>query len=371
MLSPFVLLADPNKYVACSWDLSQDDQGRVHWVDFFKRHVNTILNLGVEAAVVRGEQRANAVQRAINCREEFCKFFDDYAADPNNSARWGVSRVTIITLDEWRDQLLRRHGFIDAFIDLKDRENEKALPLLPTVCRQIDLLTSEEQFRAVIEGVFAGNIFDMGAEATANAYLNASPDFFATRKSLAPRPWLVDDFDLAMNRFVHGTPKGQGRATPSPGPYRKAVFFIDNAGSDFLLGAIPMMRWLAMRGTAVVMAANERPTLNDMTIHDVRRWWPRIIEVEPSLKTLPIQVISTGTGEPLIDLSGVSPELNEAAADADLVVLEGMGRGVESNLDVAMRCDVMNLAMIKDIMVARRNGGKLFDVVCRYRPLDV
>jgi type II pantothenate kinase len=359
MLSPFVLLADPKKYVACSWDLSLDELGRVHWVDFFKRHVNTILNLGVEAAVARGEQRANAAARAENCRQEFCKFFDDYAASPNDVARWGVSRVTILTLDQWRDQILRRHGFVDAFVDLKERENEKALPLLPTVCRQIDSLSGEEQFRAVIEGVFAGNIFDMGAEATAKAYLNSGPDFFATRKTLAPRPWLIDDLDLAMKKFVHGT------------PYRKAVFFIDNAGSDFLLGAMPMIRWLAMRGTMVVLAANERPTLNDMTIQDVRRWWPKILAVEPSLAALPIQLISTGTGEPLIDLAEVSADLNAAAADADLVILEGMGRGVESNLDVALRCDAMNLAMIKDIMVARRNGGKLFDVVCRFRPSNL
>ena len=30
-----------------------------------------------------------------------------------------------------------------------------------------------------------------------------------------------------------------------------------------------MMRWLAMRGTEVILVANERPTLNDMAIQDV------------------------------------------------------------------------------------------------------
>ena len=44
-----------------------------------------------------------------------------------------------------------------------------------------------------------------------------------------------------------------------------------------------------------------------------------------------------------------------------------MGRGVESNLDAAFTCDAVNLAMIKDEVIARRNGGKLYDVVCRYR----
>jgi type II pantothenate kinase len=91
------------------------------------------------------------------------------------------------------------------------------------------------------------------------------------------------------------------------------------------------------------------------------------LEVEPSLGGLPISFVSTGTGEPLIDLEKVSDELNAAAADADLVVLEGMGRGVESNLDAAFSCDALNLAMLKDEAVAKRVGGKLYDVVCRFR----
>jgi type II pantothenate kinase len=294
-------------------------------------------------------------RRAASCREEFISFFDAFAANPHDMARLGLKCVTILTMDQWRDAILRKHGFIDAFLDLKNRENEKALPFLPVVCRQIDELKGGEQFRAIIEGVFAGNIFDMGAEATAKAFLHAGPDFFATRKTLRPRPWLVDDFDLARERFLDGP------------PHRKAVFFIDNAGSDFLLGALPMIRWMATRGTRVILAANERPTLNDMTIHDVNAWWPRLVEAEPSLARLPIDRISTGTGEPLIDLAAVSDELNAAARDADLVILEGMGRGVESNLDAKFVCDAMNLAMIKDALIAKRNNGQLFDVVCRFR----
>jgi type II pantothenate kinase len=354
-MSPFVLLADPANYVACSWDLSLDGAGRTHWVEFFKRHLNTILTLALEMAMARKQDLDDVNRRADQCRGEFIQFFDEFAANPNDIARYGVSRVTILTMDQWRDALLRKHGFVDAFLDLKNRENEKALPLLSTVCRQIDSLTGEEQFQAVIEGVFAGNIFDMGAEATAKAYLNSGPDFFATRQSLVRRPWLIDDFDAASQRLLHGK------------PHRKAVFFIDNAGSDFLLGALPMMRWMARRGTRIILAANERPTLNDMTIADVNRWWPRILEAEPSIADLPIERISTGTGEPLIDLAEVSDELNAAAADAELVILEGMGRGVESNLDAKFRCDAMNLAMIKDVMIALRCGGKLFDVICRFR----
>lgn len=347
-MRPFCKLADCGSYVACRWDLAVDDEARVYWIEFFKRHLEIILELGREAAARRGNADG-AQARADHCREEFHSFFDSIPQRMREGRR-----VTILTLDQWRDAILRRHGFVDAFIDLKNRENERMLPLLPEVCRQIDALEGPAQLLAVIEGVFAGNIFDMGAEATTRQFLGKSPDFFEVRRTLPSRPWLIDDYDVLQRRLLEGP------------VHHKAVFFIDNAGSDFLLGAIPMMRRLGQRGTRVVLAANERPTLNDMTIHDVNAWWERILAVEPSLRELDIQRISTGTGEPLIDLSEVSDELNDASADADLVILEGMGRGVESNLEARFTCDCLKLAMIKDALVARRLDGQLFDVVCRF-----
>ena len=349
MSSPFVKLADPSSYVACSWDLVADRAGLDYWVEFFSTHIDVILGLGVEAAVARGESEADALARAAACRAAYLPFFAGVRRDPV-----GHGRVTILTLDEWRDGLLRRHGFDDAFVDLKDRENRRMLPLLATVCRELDAMAEADALRAAVEGVFAGNIFDMGAKATAAKFRSESPDFFQTRRLLPGRPWRVDDYDALAAAWL-----GE--------PYRKAVFFVDNAGSDFLLGAVPQCRWLARRGTKVVIAANERPSLNDMTAADVRAWWPRVLAAEPSLAGLAIKIVSTGTGEPLIDLSSVSDELNAASEDADLVILEGMGRGVESNLNAAFSCDAANLAMLKDEAVAARLGGRVFDVVCRFR----
>ena len=348
-LSPFCKLADPANYQACDWDLSRDDDGRSHWCDFFKRHFDTTLKLAVDAAVARGASHDDATSRARNARNELIALFDDFLHHPQK-----FGRVTMVEIDTWRDQILRKWNFPDAFIDLKNRENAAMLPLLPSLCAEIDAMSGEAQFRAIIEGIFAGNIFDMGAEATAKAFLGSSPDFFTTRKTLPPRPWLIDDYHaLAQHCLSH--------------VHRKAVFFIDNAGSDFILGALPMIRWLARRGTRIVVAANEQPALNDMTIHDVREWWPRIVNIEPSFRELPIDLVSTGTGEPLIDLSQVSDELNAASADSDLVIIEGMGRGIESNFDAAFTCDALNIAMIKDTIIAKRVGGKVFDVVCKYR----
>jgi damage-control phosphatase, subfamily II, stand-alone protein len=346
---PFVLLADPASYVACDWDLSKDKAGRDHWLAFFVEHIRVITGLGVAAAVARGESETSANARAAAC----CLHLEQGLADYAKTADAPHERVTILTLDEWRDAILREHGFTDAFVDLKRRENEKMLPLLSSVVTHLDALPESQQLQAAIEGVFAGNIFDMGAKATAQRFLAESVNFSDVLASLPARPWLIDDFDA----FAAAASRG----------YRRVVFFIDNAGSDFLLGAIPLMRLLARRGASVVIAANERPTLNDMTVHDVREFWPQILRAEPSVGSLPIEIVSSGTGEPLIDLSKVSSELNAAARNADLVVLEGMGRGVESNLHAEFSCDAINLAMLKDEAVARRHGGKVFDVVCRFR----
>jgi type II pantothenate kinase len=309
-----------------------------------------ILKLAVEMAAVRGASQTDAQTTTKRCAEDFEAQLQDFYAHPNAGGFVGI-----LTLDRWRDQTLRRHGYSDPFLDLKTRENQRMLPLLPIVCAQLDAIADDgKRFRAAIEGVFAGNIFDMGAAATAKAFLHNSPDFFATRQSLRPRPWLIDDYDALQSRIVHEP------------PHHKVIFFIDNAGSDYLLGALPLIRLLARRGTQVIIAANERPSLNDMTIADVKSSWPSIVDSEPSFADLPITFVSTGTGEPLIDLSRVSDELNTAAKGVDFLILEGMGRGVESNFDALFTCDSLNIAMLKDPAVAKRIGGQVFDLVCRF-----
>src|SRR5258706_11698694 len=180
-MEPFCKLADPLTYIACDWDLCRDEPARIHWISFFKRHLELILKLGADAATARGEATDSALRRAAACRREFCSGFDDFATRPAEFAT-AHGPITILTLDQWRDAYLRNHGFVDPFIDLKNRENGIALPLLPMVCRQLDVMENAEQPRAIIEGIFAGNIFDMGAVATAKAFLDSSPDFFSIRE---------------------------------------------------------------------------------------------------------------------------------------------------------------------------------------------
>ncbi|MGF1633586.1 MAG: ARMT1-like domain-containing protein [Phycisphaerae bacterium] len=347
---PFVLLADPSLYVACNLRLDTDAGVRDYWLSFFKSHVRTILDLGTRADRADGKVLADVERRREGCLKDFDAYFDAFAKDPT-----GHGPVTILTLDQWRDVILRRHGFIDPMRKLKDAENEKVLPMLSGVCRKHDERTGHDQLFAIIEGVFAGNIFDMGAKATASRFTeNGGVDFMETVASVGRKTWHIDEYRPFEDRMLGGA-------------YRRAVVFIDNAGSDFILGMTPLCRYLCQQGVEVVIAANEKPTLNDMTVFDVRKWWPRILELVPDLADLPIEIVSTGTAEPLIDLAAVSDELNAAAEGADLVILEGMGRGVESNLNAEFKVDALNLAMLKDETIATSIGGQLYDVVCRFR----
>lgn len=78
--------------------------------------------------------------------------------------------------------------------------------------------------------------------------------------------------------------------------------------------------------------------------------------------------MSSGSGLPVIDLAHLSPELAAAAASADLIVLEGMGRSIETNLNARFSCDSVCLGMVKHPEVAAALGGRMFDVVCKYTP---
>ena len=143
---------------------------------------------------------------------------------------------------------------------------------------------------------------------------------------------------MTARRLVKGLPGGKVA-------YRKAIYFVDNAGGDVVLGAIPFARHLANEGCAVVLAANDEPALNDVLVDELRE----ILEIAAKsdeqlaghVQEGRISAVGTGCDCPLIDLAAVSEECNVAAADCDLVILEGMGRAGRKQLrrTVYLRCN--------------------------------
>lgn len=80
-----------------------------------------------------------------------------------------------------------------------------------------------------------------------------------------------------------------------------------------------------------------------------------------------LYVIESGSGSPCLDLRRISSAVADATVGADLVIIEGMGRAIHTNLRTKMVCDVLKLAMIKNQHLARRLfNGQVYDCMCRF-----
>jgi type II pantothenate kinase len=351
----FSLLAHPAAYIPCSTEnMLEDAEYREYWLHHFEHHFDTIVKLAVE------QYGESARERALACKRDLVATLHRLRENPHL-----LGRLDLLLLDMLRQEQLIAHGIPDPFEKTKARENDAMLAVYPRIVAELDGHSDpREALQLAVEGVFAGNIFDLGAGATTKLFANESPDFLKVRDDVGKkRPWLIDHFDAFAGRLLRPVPDN------AP-PYQQALFFCDNAGSDFVLGVVPFCRWLAQRRTRVVIAANRLPALNDMTVAEVRALLPRLQAIDPVLDRLVqhgiITAIDSGGIAPLIDLREISAEVNAAAARTDLVILEGMGRACESNLEAAFTVDSLKLAMIKEEIVARRHGGKVFDSLCRF-----
>lgn len=54
--------------------------------------------------------------------------------------------------------------------------------------------------------------------------------------------------------------------------------------------------------------------------------------------------------------------------EVDLIIIEGMGRAVHTNLDAKFTCESLRAAVIKNKWLAERLGGKMFAVIFKYEP---
>jgi len=353
-MNHFCLLRDPDKYVAHDWDLLADEPARKHWLDHFEKHFARTME---HAAKQYGRPAAGRIEAAAR---EFGEAIQRLRDDPAGASG---GRLDIIALDRLRGRVLRAHKLNDPFAALKARENDAAVRAYPEVVRRLHAMEAEAKWLHLVQCVFAGNIFDMGAMEVMHL-AEAPQDFMAMVEQVRPRPWLVDDYDRLAADLLPAPPT----------KWAKAVVFVDNAGSDFVLGLMPFVRELALGGTHVVLAANELPSLNDLTVNEAIDVVQRLAADDSHLMAFieagKFEVVSTGSDVPLLDLSEVSDELNAAAEGADMVILEGMGRAVESNFDAAFRVDALRLAILKDEAVATHAGGRLYDCVCKYTPVE-
>ena len=350
-MARFCLLKDPDNYVLYDWDLVRDTESLAYWLGHFVGQFDQTL----KCATDRYGAEADGPERIQAAREHFARILAHLRLRPDSLPG---GRLGVIDVCRLREMVLRAGDIGDPFANLKARENSIALGCYPKTIASYGGLSGRERWLALARGVFAGNLFDVGSPACMDAP-DVPPDFFRSVDNVKLRPWLIDDFDAFLED-----------ASRASGPWDKAVVFIDNAGSDFLLGLMPFLKELASGGTSIVLAANELPSLNDLTAVDAQMCLDELVRVDADLGALVaggmFEVVSSGNDLPLIDLTDISDALDTAAAGADLVILEGMGRGIESNFNTAFTADTLHLAVLKDPQVARHFGGGLFDCIFRY-----
>lgn len=346
----FPLIADPENYRAHTINMIEFPKVFDYWVSLFAEHSDVMRERCVESHAGRDD----AVERAQWFQDKFREELKQLREQPTMFGE----ELTILKLCRRRLELHTEAGFEDPFKPMKDIENAAALKLLPGVLRDLDEQAMEDRLLILMRGIFAGNIFDMGAKDTIELYESGGIDFHKVRESVQ-RPFFVDDFDILKARFESYQ-------------HRKAVMFVDNAGSDVVLGMLPFARYLLQRGTQVVLTANTVPSLNDITHEELIALLEQIRVFDDvfdeALKSGQVVCEASGNDLPVIDLRITPAGLNALAADADLLVLEGMGRGLETNYDTRFTCDTLKLAMIKDQQVMDHFGSKLYDVVCRFEP---
>ncbi|KAK3033524.1 hypothetical protein RJ639_032753 [Escallonia herrerae] len=363
-LEVFPLLAGPKTYEPNTIDLS--DPGELeYWFTILSGHLPDLVDKAVasEGGTDDAKRRGDAFARAFSAH--LARLMEEPAA---------YGKLGLANLLELREECLREFQFVDAYRSIKLRY---------LTCQDNSI---ETRLLTLIEGVLAANIFDWGSRACVDLYHQGTIiEIYRMSRKKMQRPWRVDDFDAFKERMIGGSGKK---------PHKRALLFVDNSGADIVLGMLPLARELLRRGTEVVLVANSLPALNDVTAMelpeivaeaakhcDILRGAAEaggllvdaMINIQDGSKenssAVPLMAVENGCGSPCIDLRQVSSELAAAAKDADLVILEGMGRSLHTNFNAQFKCDALKLAMVKNQRLAEKLiKGNIYDCVCRYEP---
>ncbi|KEH42821.1 hypothetical protein MtrunA17_Chr1g0188221 [Medicago truncatula] len=346
---------DTTKYSACTipWRFASDDPcvvtpTELSWIN--------LLHSGIPSYKKRAESDTSvpdAANKAEIFAQRYAKILEDLEKDPASHG----DPLDILLLCRLREEVLKELGFRDIFKKVKAEENAKAISLFENVVRLNDAIEDEgNRLENLVRGIFAGNVFDLGSPQLAEAFSRDGMSFSATCENLLPRPWIIDDLDTLKIRW-------------SKKSWKKVIIFVDNSGADIILGILPFARELLRRGSQVVLAANDLPSINDVTYSELIEIISKLKDEEGRLlgvSTSKLLIANSGNDLPVIDLTKVSQELASLTSDVDLVILEGMGRGIETNLYAQFKCDSMKIAMVKHPEVAEFLESRMYDCVIKY-----
>ncbi|XP_029037853.1 4'-phosphopantetheine phosphatase [Osmia bicornis bicornis] len=345
------LLKDPSSYNPDTTDLAQDKEARDYWLQCFEESVDKF----VARAIHSQPHSPTAKDRATKLKEKYVNRLHYLHLQP-----FAYGTLTVRVLLDTIEHCMKEFDFPDPYLHQKKQENEEALKHLKNRIIAIDYLEGADKIKALILGVLSGNMFDWGANAVATLMETTDFGFAEAQAKIPGRPWLQDDLDDWIDRLETGP------------PHKCAAIFVDNSGVDIVLGILPFARDLLLRGTKVILCANSMPALNDVTYPELvvtLRDAAKLCKViRQALKENRLIAMETAQAGPCLDLSRLSLDLCLAMVkhNVDLIVLEGMGRTLHTNLHAKLTCECLKLAVVKNRWLALRLGGDMYAVICKY-----
>ncbi|GAB0088699.1 pantothenate kinase 4 [Sergentomyia squamirostris] len=345
------LLLDVNKYNSDTLNLSEDSEARLYWFNCFQ---DLVKKFAIQARKSEHDSK-DASERSMKFQQDFLEKMNSLGESTENG-----QPITIRILLDLNEACLRQHGFSDPWRDQKILENETALQMLQLRLDEVDKLEEADRWKELVRGLLAGNMFDWGAQAVCEI-LEANKSFGLSEalSYIQPRPWLIDGLDGWLARL-----KGSA--------HKCAAIFVDNSGFDIILGILPFARELLRRGTKVILCANSEPALADITYKELEgimsSCCDRCCILREAYAAKHLLVLPNGQSGPCLNLRTLTPELCEAMTqlETDLLIIEGMGRALHTNLYAKFTCDTLKLAVVKNKWWANRLGGDTFSVICKY-----
>ncbi|KAM8716942.1 hypothetical protein ACLKA7_003758 [Drosophila subpalustris] len=351
------ILQDADNYQPDTLDLNTDAKAAAYWFPCFRE---LVIKQAKQAASSQADD-ATAEHRAAQFQAAYLQQLDDYQNNiSGNSGKVVLGTSELLKLNE---TMLRRFGFADPWLRQKQQENALAKARLKQRLQEIDAIADEDaRWTELVRGVLAGNMFDWGAQAIASI-LEQDSNFglHAALDRIEERPWLLDNLDAWLQRLRR------------PSPHKCAAIFVDNSGVDVVLGILPFVRELLRRGTKVLLCANSEPSLNDVTSRELSVLLDdcacQCSILESAWRSNRLLVYANGQSGPCLDMRTLPLDLCDAitANETDLLVIEGMGRALHTNLNAHFNCETLKLAVIKNRWLAKYLGGdKMFAVICKY-----
>lgn len=354
MASPirFRLLQDVDSYCPDTLDLSLDSEAKTYWFKCFNR-----LVLKFEQQAVKSQNSdPTAVDRAAQFRTYYLDQLEQLQQD---NPSLNPKPLAIRDLLELNETSLRRFGFDDPWKDQKKLENQASIKKLSSRLEYIDqIVDTRTKWTEIIKGVLAGNMFDWGAQAVAQILENDA-DFGLEEalEQIQKRPWLVDCLNQWLDR------------TQGP-PHKCATIFTDNSGIDIVLGILPLVRQLLLQKTKVLLCANTKPTLNDITYEELRdlieQCCSKCAIINEAYEQGMLQIFGNEQNGPCLDFRLLTSELCTEILQSDLLIIVGMARALHTNLNAKFTCETLKLAVVKNEWLAKRLGGETFSVICKY-----